>query len=380
MIKPGLKILIPVILLLSTGCNKNQDETDPKPNSQSSSISTLVKDEIIIEAMVKNYSAMLQKRLDASTLASLSFKESIIKFLAKPDTLSLEKAKQQWLESYLLFNQTAPFRILQRKSIPGTIDSWPIMPGYIDSIPGFPNSGIVNDITLTLDEKNLRNQHGLTSPDEVSIGFHAIEFLLWGNPTTQNTNSNAEKTKASKNPEPETHNQQNVNRFLPVTHWEQAELDVSQHGNNRRRKYLSLSTTLLLNDIENTNKNVKDIWLLHPEANTVFHALTMQIGKIRKQLSDFNESPYTPDSFSGAIHNDLALQTLSIVELLKPLTSHEQSNTDKAIQNLSLIIIKTEKTLEELKDAPEENSLWDRLDFNLSQLESLLFSDNKDSN
>lgn len=385
MTKPGLKILILITLLISTGCNKNKSGSDQNSNPPSSS--PLILNELIIAPLVKNYSTMLQNKLDASTQSTLLLKESIDNFLAKPDTINLEKAKQKWHDSYLSFNQTAPFRILQSQkyngvskasvidsSIGNPIDSWPIMPGYIDAISGFPNSGIVNDITLTLNKKNLRAQHRLTSPDEVSIGFHAIEFMLWGDSTTQNNNSNALKNINTKKPAPEKIKSKPVSRFLPVTHWEQTELNINQHSNNRRRKYLSLSSSMLLYDIEKTNNKVKSIWQLNPDARQVFIALYMQLGEIRKQLSNFNGNPYTSGSLSGDIHNDLILYTHSINDLIKPLAFNKQANSEKAIQIFSLTVFEIEKTLEELEKTPEESGLWDRLDFNLSQLESFLFT------
>jgi len=388
MIKPGLKILLVTIVLMSTGCNKNQRETDNKSNSSSSSSSSsphFSNDKVLIAALVNNYSNMLQKKLDASTLAALFFKESVDTFLAEPDNINLEKTKQKWRENYLSYNQTSPFRILQNqsdrnKSIGNTIDSWPIMPGYIDAIPGFPNSGIVNDITLILDEKNLRSQHGLTSPAEVSIGFHAIEFLLWGDSAAQNIPPVAKKTNSSKNLLPERDNSKTISRFLPVKNWDQTELNISQHSNNRRRKYMSLSATILLNDIESTHKKAKDVWHQNPDAGQVFHALYMSLVEIRKQLSEFNEISYISSSFSGAIHKDLILHTHLIVELLKPLELHKQTDTGNTIQNLSLIIVNIEKALEEPGSSPEENGIWDRLDFNLSQLESFLFTTSNDFN
>lgn len=60
------------------------------------------------------------------------------------------------------------------------LDSWPIEGGYIDYIPGYPFSGIVNDLTLDLNEANLLSQHGFSDPSYASLGYHALEFMLWG--------------------------------------------------------------------------------------------------------------------------------------------------------------------------------------------------------
>src|SRR5690554_440609 len=60
------------------------------------------------------------------------------------------------------------------------IDSWPIEGGYIDYVDGYPFSGIVNDLALPLTADSLISQHGFADPSYVSLGFHALEFMLWG--------------------------------------------------------------------------------------------------------------------------------------------------------------------------------------------------------
>lgn len=75
----------------------------------------------------------------------------------------------EWLKKGISQQQTLNF-----------IDSWPIEGGYIDYVEGYPFSGIVNDLALQLNAENLIAQHGFADPSYVSLGFHALEFMLWG--------------------------------------------------------------------------------------------------------------------------------------------------------------------------------------------------------
>src|SRR5690606_39084386 len=59
------------------------------------------------------------------------------------------------------------------------LDSWPIEGGYIGYLPGYPFSGIVNDLTLPLNEANLLAQHGFSDPTYASLGYHALDFMMW---------------------------------------------------------------------------------------------------------------------------------------------------------------------------------------------------------
>ena len=107
------------------------------------------------------------------------------------------------------------------------------MPGYVDSIHGYPHSGIVNDFSLALTADNLRQQQGLIDQQDVAIGFDVVAFLLWG-----------EHHFNPKLP-PRT-----ADQLQAVEHWEDGNTDVpvTEHPQNRRRQYLQLATSMLEQD------------------------------------------------------------------------------------------------------------------------------------
>ncbi|MDX1693594.1 MAG: imelysin family protein [Ketobacteraceae bacterium] len=109
------------------------------------------------------------------------------------------------------------------------------MPGYIDAVPGYPYSGIVNDTSVAISKEELLRQHGLTDITDVSLGFDVIEFLLWGE-----HRKNAETA-----PRP-------LADFIAKQTWDTAdyelglaELDIAEHPNNRRRRYLEIAVMIL---------------------------------------------------------------------------------------------------------------------------------------
>ena len=110
------------------------------------------------------------------------------------------------------------------------------MPGFIDSVEGYPFSGIVNDASLPLSTKNLREQHGLTDESDVSIGIYVIGFLLNGeNNTRPPSDFEAQKT------------------------WNDSRTDlpISEHSNNRRRKLLQLTLAMATQD----SKALQHAWM-----------------------------------------------------------------------------------------------------------------------
>ena len=62
------------------------------------------------------------------------------------------------------------------------INAWPLDEAYVDYVAGAPEAGIINNTAdypaITPDLLQSLNQSG--SEENVSLGYHAIEFLLWG--------------------------------------------------------------------------------------------------------------------------------------------------------------------------------------------------------
>lgn len=159
--------------------------------------------------------------------------------LEAPDNKTLTEAREAWHQCHNAWHRLEPLLSLS-DSNPGLfgalakrgfdIHAHPIQPGYLDSIEGYPYSGIVNDISLSLSASELRRQHGLTDHSDVALGLHALEFLLWG--------------QAGERP------------VADFTHQESAEdpkraeeLTEDQLPRNRRRTLLRLTSQLLQDDL-----------------------------------------------------------------------------------------------------------------------------------
>ena len=112
-------------------------------------------------------------------------------FLEHTDAETLATVREAWLSAHNAYEQTTLYRKLfalfaeesqvsQLTRQQYFIDYWPIYAGYIDYLDSYPGSGLVNDMTVALTPESVRAQHGLLDIHEVTLGFHALEFLLWG--------------------------------------------------------------------------------------------------------------------------------------------------------------------------------------------------------
>ena len=127
---------------------------------------------------------------DSASAASI-LNAAITRFLTNPDEPNRESAVAAWHTAHdAWLNSWASAALISGSLMPSIafqVDAWPVTPGFIDTLPSYPQSGIVADIALTLNADSLRAQHGFTDNGEVALGFHAIEFLLTTRPITDFT-------------------------------------------------------------------------------------------------------------------------------------------------------------------------------------------------
>jgi len=182
MIFPRLKIdfVIPFVmlcamLLLLSGCNKSNKETDP------------LLDPALLSETLRAYQDYALSQNALAIVASQQLQLHLMSFLKVPEEAQSQTLKSSWLvahKAYLASQYGSFVRGEDREALIYSIESWPIQPGFIDALPDYPTSGIINDITLPIDLTTLREQHGITDREEVSLGFHALEYLIFGRDLT----------------------------------------------------------------------------------------------------------------------------------------------------------------------------------------------------
>lgn len=60
------------------------------------------------------------------------------------------------------------------------INAWPLNEAVIDAVRGAPTAGLVHRFELPMTRANILAQDQSTDEADVTTGWHAIEFLLWG--------------------------------------------------------------------------------------------------------------------------------------------------------------------------------------------------------
>ncbi|WP_299158668.1 imelysin family protein [uncultured Tenacibaculum sp.] len=143
--------------------------------------------------VIENYAAIvLQNYKDALTDAQ-ALETAINTFATTPTEANFTTAKAAWKTARESYGTTEAFRFasgpidIDDDAPEGLLNSWPLDENYIDYVDTDANSGIVNNPTTypTITKASLLgvNQPG-SNEKSVSIGYHAIEFLLWGQDLT----------------------------------------------------------------------------------------------------------------------------------------------------------------------------------------------------
>lgn len=116
--------------------------------------------------------------------AADTLNNTITGFLDEPNDDNLETARQAWREAHSDYRQLAFLYALAGQSMPqqhndrDPIDAHPLLPGYLDQVPGYPHSGLTySEVPLTPDY--LRKEHQSTDFYYLTLGFHPLESLLW---------------------------------------------------------------------------------------------------------------------------------------------------------------------------------------------------------
>jgi len=202
------------------------------------------------DAIVEQYADLALETYSASLKSAKKLDSKIEAFLDSPSENTLEKAKAAWIDSREDYQQSEVFRFGNPvvDNWEGQLNAWPLDEGLIDYVDGgyiheLGNPGATanlvanNEIQVGSETLNVSeftpellaslNELG-GSEANVATGYHAIEFLLWGQDLNGTSAGAGER---------------------PYTDYALGE-DCTNGHCDRRREYLSTVSELLIQDLE----------------------------------------------------------------------------------------------------------------------------------
>jgi putative iron-regulated protein len=210
------------------------------------------------EAVIAHYVDVAEAKFDDALATARALDAAIEAFLANPTEDTLQSARTAWLAARVPYQQTEVYRFGNPivDDWEGRVNAWPLDEGLIDYVdasygsesdenslftanvvanPSIEINGRTVDasvITPGLIAETLQEAGGIEA--NVASGYHAIEFMLWG----QDLNGNGPGAGAR-----------------PASDYS---LDACTNGNcDRRRDYLAAASDLLIADLEEMAANWK---------------------------------------------------------------------------------------------------------------------------
>lgn len=240
--KKTLTYLSLAAALSLASCSKNDDPAASTETLEKQALTTYA------DVVYANYA----DSYDAAKVMS----DRIAAFLAAPSAAGLAAAQQAWKDARAPYGQTEAFRfyggpIDGDNGLEGQINGWPLDESYIDYVQGNATTGIINNPTTyaTITKQLLVDLNEKDSETSLSTGWHAVEFLLWG----QDLNPNGPGQRA----------------FTDYT---------TAANATRRGQYLRAVTELLLENLG----TVRDTW----KTDAVYRKEFTQTGDAKTMLSN----------------------------------------------------------------------------------------------
>ncbi|MBL27572.1 MAG: iron-regulated protein [Rhodospirillaceae bacterium] len=183
-------------------------------------------------AQIDAYATLVYTTYKASYDEALKLRSAIDTLLADPTDANLKSAKAAWIASREPYGRTEAFRFYDgpidfydadsgEEGPEALLNSWPLNEAYIDYVEGNPESGIIFDPSIEITPVSLAEDNQMDDEADVSTGYHAVEFLLWG----QDMNADGPGNRP-------------VSDFAP-----------GESDNERRRAYLEAATDLLIQNL-----------------------------------------------------------------------------------------------------------------------------------
>jgi putative iron-regulated protein len=140
------------------------------------------------KATLEGYATLVHGSYEDSLDRAGALKTAVDALVASPTAATLDGARAAWNDARPAYLQTEAYRFYggpiddEATGPEGRINGWPLDEVYIDYVEGDAAAGIINRAVdfPTIDKALISDLNEKDGEKNLSAGFHAIEFLLWG--------------------------------------------------------------------------------------------------------------------------------------------------------------------------------------------------------
>ena len=335
-----------ITLFVLNSCTKDNIETSKKD---------FFERHTSLVAEIKNtYASIVLASYKDALSEAKKLELAIDRFIANPSQKTLNTAKSAWLMAREPYGQTEAYRfangpIDDEDGPEGLLNAWPLDESYIDVVKHSPesNTNIINNIakfpTITKEVLKKLNEAGGTNERSISVGYHAIEFLLWGQDSMIPTDG----------PEGTTGGNRPYTDFLD---------NGTLSNQDRRRAYLKACAELLVenlqslvNEWDNSGSNYRTTFLALSNQDAIRNIISGMAILVGPELGTervfvaLNASSQEDEHscFSDNTHRDLRLNFQGVRNIYRGSYTlvDGSSISGKSIQDLAALL--TDSTVDE---------------------------------
>lgn len=137
------------------------------------------------KAVLEQYASLVYANYEDTLNSAKALRQAVDTFLANPSVETQQAAQKAWRAAREFYGQTEAYRfyggpIDDDNGPEGRINAWPMDESYVDGVEGNPNTGLINDRSFVITKEALSGQNERGGEENIATGYHAIEFLLWG--------------------------------------------------------------------------------------------------------------------------------------------------------------------------------------------------------
>jgi putative iron-regulated protein len=138
--------------------------------------------------VIAHYATGVHASYSASLASATTMDTAIDAFVAAPTPANMQAARDAWLAARDDYGLTEVFRFYggpidnEKTGREGQINAWPMDEAYLDYVDGTVAGGLVNTPAAlpTISGESIAALNEKGGETNIATGWHAIEFLLWG--------------------------------------------------------------------------------------------------------------------------------------------------------------------------------------------------------
>lgn len=238
---------ISILILGAWSCKKKDDEPTPVN---------------VEKAAVATYADIAYATYKDAYDEALKLQSGINDFATTPTESKFINLKALYTNARIPYEQSEPFRAANGPidtgddAVEGRLNAWPLSENFVDYVQASGKdslSGIINDATAypSITKQVLLDEHEKGGESNLTLGYHVIEFLLWGQDLNPASNVNSAGQRA----------------FTDYT---------TKSNFERRKTFLKEATNILVEDL----KYLVDQWANNGTYRTKFLAKAEREGLI----------------------------------------------------------------------------------------------------